>query len=135
MISTASVFGNGTVGLKNLSYITAVKAIDRAGSPITLNAGIDSSTVVYIPSGIADTKADGYVRLYPNPASGRVQIVSGSPMREVAMIDMLGQVVRTQRFSQRLSESIDISGLEQGLYMVRISTQSGVVTEKLLVRR
>jgi hypothetical protein len=135
VISTASVFGNGTAGLRNLSYITAVKAIDHAGRPITLNAGIDSSTVVYIPSGIADTKADSYVHLYPNPASSRVQIVCGSPMREVTMIDMLGQVVRTQRFSQRLSESIDISALEQGLYMVRISTQSGVVTEKLVVRR
>ena len=48
---------------------------------------------------------------------------------------MLGHEVQTQKVNNKQSEMIDISGLNQGIYMIRVLTQNGSGTAKLVVTR
>lgn len=60
------------------------------------------------------------VSLYPNPASGRVNIRIDAEMESVALIDRLGRIVKTQSASGT-REQIDISSLSSGIYLAKIN--------------
>lgn len=56
----------------------------------------------------------------PNPANGIVKI-SGSAIHQISLCDISGKVVLTQLFTPQNQVSIDISGLQNGIYLAKIS--------------
>lgn len=67
--------------------------------------------------------------LYPNPASGLVQILGLSgEAPDVEILDMTGRTAA----SFRHTTSIDISNLAQGSYLAQIHTAQGILTLKLV---
>ncbi len=72
------------------------------------------------------------VRLYPNPTNGILNIEGGSEMT-ISVMNMLGQIILETTASG--NATIDLSGFESGIYMVRIKTDDGTMTEKVNVRR
>jgi hypothetical protein len=70
------------------------------------------------------------INVYPNPAKDRV-IVEGIEAAEVNVYNALGQVVKTVRGTNE----IDLSGLVDGVYLVRIRDKEGrIFLEKVMVR-
>ena len=68
--------------------------------------------------------------LCPNPASGVVRI-EGVEADEVWFYNALGQMVKTVRGTNE----IDLSGLVDGVYMLRIRDKEGrIFLEKVMVR-
>ena len=71
------------------------------------------------------------VTVYPNPANG-VARIEGVVADEVQVYNALGQVVKTVRGTNE----IDLSGLAEGVYLVRIMDSKGVSqTERITVIR
>lgn len=66
------------------------------------------------------------VAVYPNPASSMLR-VEGEGIEQVEIIDMNGRVVMTAG-----AGSINVSSLSAGIYMVRVVTESGVSTQKIV---
>ena len=67
--------------------------------------------------------------IYPNPTNGQVTICAEG-MSHVAVLSLLGQVVLEA--DVRGDEAVlDLSQLEAGVYVVRVTTQSGVVTKQI----
>jgi hypothetical protein len=73
------------------------------------------------------------VRMFPNPASGRVTIQSGSNLSNLAILDITGKTIRNISGLHSREEEIDISGLNNGLYLLRITTAQGVKVLRLQV--
>lgn len=72
------------------------------------------------------------LNVYPNPAKNELNIVSSEMIREVRLIDMLGQVVYTSPVQgQRLS--LNVNQFRNGIYFVHILTPSGIHTRKVQV--
>jgi len=70
------------------------------------------------------------VLVYPNPARDRV-VIEGMETSEVKVYNALGQVVKTVRGTNE----IDLSGLAEGVYLLRIMDADGIVyTNKITVR-
>ena len=70
------------------------------------------------------------VTIYPNPATDRV-VIEGIEAAEVRIYNALGQVVKTVRGTNE----IDLSGLVEGVYLLRITDADGkVYTNKITVR-
>ena len=68
--------------------------------------------------------------VYPNPANGVVRI-EGVVADEVQVYNALGQVVKTVRGTNE----VDLSGLVDGVYLVRIRDKEGrIFLEKVMVR-
>lgn len=69
---------------------------------------------------------------YPNPATDQL-IVSGNEMLRVEIISQTGEVVLS---SEHLSdqETIDISHLPAGIYVVKMTGETSVVTKKLIIK-
>jgi hypothetical protein len=64
--------------------------------------------------------------IYPNPAKTHFKIDSKIAIDSIVIYDTLGKTIRTFQSS----ESYDISGLERGLYFVRVNND---FTKKLMV--
>ena len=73
------------------------------------------------------------IRFYPNPASGTIQV--DLPVSEVGLQlviqDLQGKTVLSRRLNE--SQTVDISNISAGMYLLRISQGSEWYTQKLLV--
>ena len=98
--------------------------------------GITSSTptMVTLYTGIDATAAEK-IEIYPNPAHQQffVSSNSNSPIN-IGVYDLTGKKI-IERKNQRSNQSIDISALTNGIYLIRISSENGMVTKKLTVSK
>jgi hypothetical protein len=70
------------------------------------------------------------VQVYPNPATDEL-FINGLKDAQIELISLDGkQVKRAEGFS---GGSIDISGLNNGIYILRITTHEGDVLRKKIV--
>ena len=79
-----------------------------------------------------DVNVDRYSNVYPNPASDIVTVQSSFKVREIEIHNALGQAVLRKQGSQNI-ETIDVSHLQSGAYIVRIKTQRGFANKKILI--
>lgn len=69
------------------------------------------------------------ISIYPNPAEGKVTI-DGFEVAEVQVYNALGQMLRSSK-----GNAISVSGLTQGLYLLRITDEKGATaTRKIIVK-
>ena len=88
------------------------------------------NTCLIDPESIQDNTEESGLQVYPNPARDRV-VTEGIEVAEVQVYNALGQLVKTVR---RTNE-IDLSGLVDGVYLLRITDAEGkVYTNKITVR-
>jgi len=88
--------------------------------------------------GIVETDNSSSLRVYPNPTKGELIINSEQlTMNNVEVFDVMGRQV--QRFEFNVSSSnpnpqteINISVLPTGVYFIRIQTEDGTVTKKVV---
>jgi hypothetical protein len=90
--------------------------------------------LMYGTTGIIDTQTD-YAELLirPNPVTEVVEIGMTGNMREVAIYNSQGQLVRFEKVNQT-SVKMDLGDLGSGIYIVKVRTDKGIVTDKLLVQ-
>ncbi len=90
---------------------------------------------VYNPSlGVGDYISDKTVNIYPNPAQTEVTIqLPQASKGEIRLFDVTGKLLIYEAdafFSN--SYTLDVSFLSPGTYFVRLNTESGTATKKLL---
>lgn len=79
----------------------------------------------------ADYKDKPLLKVFPNPSSGEFTLIFPSPKAEITVWDSWGRRVYA-KLSQETVSSIKLS--ESGSYMLRISTENGIHTARLIVR-
>jgi choice-of-anchor B domain-containing protein len=80
--------------------------------------------------GIEDI-AQGDFAMYPNPANNEITISSkDEAISHVEIYNILGQAIVNKTFSSNFTETLDISNLNSGMYLVKIN---GSTTKKLIV--
>jgi hypothetical protein len=75
------------------------------------------------------------VFIYPNPATDRL-IIAGriSEISSLTIFDVQGKIVGTREVSLMENQKIDISGLAEGFYFLRIRSGKNIITKKFLKR-
>lgn len=73
-----------------------------------------------------DDVDDANVSIYPNPVSSMLR-VEGQGIEQVEIIDVNGRVVMNTK-----GGDINVSDLADGIYMVRVVSESGVSTQKIV---
>tara|TARA_R110000787_G_scaffold15134_5_gene46832 strand:+ start:4003 stop:5415 length:1413 start_codon:yes stop_codon:yes gene_type:complete len=81
--------------------------------------------------GSSDFENDNF-SLYPNPAKNNLAISSKiDPIKNIEIFNVLGQRIINLNFTSSLSENIDISSLNTGMYLVKINN---LTTKRLIVK-
>lgn len=68
------------------------------------------------------------IRIYPNPASEIVTIVTSNTIDRVEVFDIQGKQVK----ALKQTNTIDVSDLNSGMYIVRIKTDNSTITKRLV---
>jgi len=90
-------------------------------------------------TGIADPAANGNIVLYPNPSDGAfmLEIINGhSGDIMISVMTMTGQVVHNAILTgsdSEMKESIDLSALPKGTYILRISSDFNEIYRHLIL--
>ena len=82
---------------------------------------------------LSDIDVSHLVSVHPNPASDIVTVQSSFKVREIEIINTLGQVVLRKEGNQNI-ETLEVNSLEKGTYIVRIKTQRGFANKKLVIK-
>lgn len=101
--------------------------------PVDVATGIDGAATGEVPARMS---------VWPNPANGAMHIdytlYAGTEV-SMGLYDMLGHRVADIIDNKAMQEGVhhlqtDVSGLEPGIYLLRLTTREGVVSRKLIVR-
>lgn len=72
------------------------------------------------------------IEVWPNPAQNAIQIKNPGHLKiqAIEIIDITGKI--TQRKNMENSKTIDISGLQNGIYFLRIISDNGLITRRFV---
>ena len=75
------------------------------------------------------------MKIYPNPAGSWLTIqLSSSATGQATIYDVIGKTV-VQTELQNSRQTIDVSGLPEGLYFVRLTVGNKSVTKKIIIQK
>jgi len=82
--------------------------------------------------GVNEIKNKNEMAIYPNPSKGAVNIKSKSKIKSIEIMNGLGQKINNY-YPNELEISILIKN--EGLYLVKIETESGIKTSKVIISK
>ena len=123
--SFANFESGGTItGLaENTEYFWSVDAVNCFGTTI--------GTVWSFTTGVALSVEENQLvsfSVYPNPTSNVLNIKTTKEIDNITVFNLLGQSVATFSKNDISNDSIDLSDLSQGLYLVKISAEGTTQT-------
>ena len=128
---TYEYWENGNTAIPNTCQMYFFPIFAETDS--TLGDGINFDTNDTTDMCLYDATVDRYSFVSPNPANDIVTVQSSFKVREIEIHNSLGQVVLRKEGSQNI-ETLDVSMLESGVYVVRIKTQRGFANKKLIIK-
>ena len=91
-----------------------------------------SATITLTTTGINDYTLDNTVTVYPNPTTGMIQIQnSESRIENVEVYDAYGKMLNVVNVNDNTT-AVDLSNYAAGTYFVKIVTENGVVTKRVV---
>jgi PKD repeat protein len=83
--------------------------------------------------GLKEIFSSNDLDLYPNPAKTSVSIKTNVLIRSVNIMDVIGKHVETLEGSNAHEQTITVSHLSKGIYLLKISSDKGSVFKKLVI--
>lgn len=132
--------GGGTSALQNPTFVYPASSSAQNYTVrliVSNDCGHDTvTTVISIPAttGVNDLKLNKEdLKLYPNPTAQYFRLENNSPyqLKQLSIINVLGQVLRTIPVNSNTIHKIDVSDMASGMYNIRIEFEEGTVTRKL----
>lgn len=118
-----------TTGINHYSILHTIEKmyeVPLIGDSVN-NPPIDLSWKTFLP----DNKVTGE-GVYPNPARRFIYVVqSGSPDAKAEIYSLKGELILTQPLASNKT-FINIEGVRNGVYLVKINTKEGVTVRKLI---
>lgn len=78
--------------------------------------------------------SDIQLSVYPNPTSSEIHLQSGEMILSLEVINMLGQIVERVENIKNQSFQLNIGNQKSGMYMLKVVTQNGYTTQKVMLR-
>jgi len=91
-----------------------------------------SSLLIQVQTDIVEKTEYKGMNIFPNPTSDKLTIQSlNGNLEEIKIFDVVGKEVK--RLKVNTTESVlDLSNLQNGLYIIWVNTENGIVTAKIL---
>ncbi len=115
--------------------ITAVSSQTNACIVVSPLMSYDCPEII---DGLTEVNA-GSIRLYPNPTNGLINLMNGgsSDRMNVRVLASTGQVVISSQYeiAKGSVQTVDLSGLAAGTYMIEVLTSTGVEHHQVVVQK
>ncbi len=105
---------------------------DASGEVVVENEDVVVGVVLFDPVSVNGVSSFA-LNIYPNPAGNRLYVDSkGAMIREIRIVDMGGQVVYQSTFEANTCR-VDVSGFENGYYLLQVKTSEESITRRVLI--
>lgn len=127
------VYADGTPRLLNF-----FSRIYGTNATVT-NYFVDDISILACPVGINEQSIAQYISVQPNPTSVAVNLSLSGIKKDVRIqiMTLQGQAMYSKQIEKRsdqFNEKIDVSKWAKGVYMITISTDEKVITEKIVIQ-
>ena len=89
---------------------------------------------ITVTQGVGINDVENNISIYPNPASSVLNVNANSNIQSVEVMNLMGQTIQIEMVNG-LNTQINTSSLSNGVYMLRVNTENGVVNQKFTVAR
>lgn len=132
--------GSGVVGtfvqttyryFRALDLWPYVKSTNREINIIPLELNTNSTTIEkanFAFLSVPNLAVDKTISIHPNPTTNSINVNSSQEINSLTVMDQLGKIVLTKN----KSSTIDVSGLQSGIYFVKIVTDGGSGVKKFV---
>jgi len=125
----------------NISTITSMRlgisnstGNTHADSIVSFNPVGDSVVVDPAYVGIGNIESDKQILIYPSPAKNFVHVLSATTIERAELIDAAG--IRLISSTEKKKQfNLDLSGLTEGMYFLRLQNEHGWIMKKIVVFR
>lgn len=111
----------------------SVNNMNQAKRFTELNLGLVATLAGLNHDGVSENE-ESQVAMYPNPAQDAVNILTEHGLQRVEIYNLLGQAIETFEMNGEYQITIHTSQYNSGIYTVRITTESSVVSKQLIVK-
>ena len=91
----------------------------------------NDETTTFAALGVNENELDQTVKVYPNPVVNEIQISAQSNIRSVQVYDIQGRLLQVQTGGE-MNAVLDLSTHNQGVYFLKINTDQGIMTKKIV---
>ena len=126
------VFTNWT-GVQPTWSLQIVELNPTGGNPIPSSGTVVIEEIIFSSESLSTASVNLIsVKLYPNPSNGLITIDSPLRIQDIKAINLLGQVMINQETN---SNTLDISSLKAGIYILKINQENGVISIKRFIKK
>jgi hypothetical protein len=127
-------YGNITIANWTITYSTTGTAA-RTQQQANNQAVAIEKLQINSPSEILNTTSNSQnVTLFPNPTTGEVMLnFNGVKVSKVEMYDVTGRQILSSDNNGNDNLQLDLTAAQKGVYHVKVYTESGIVTKRLLL--
>jgi len=94
---------------------------------------VDDIEITSDPAGIHDAPWGKEVSIYPNPAKDQLHVSADFPVRSIRLVDMNGmQIIRMEDCGMNCT--LDLKKMADGIYIIQVETEKGIIHRKVSVR-
>jgi len=108
------------------TYTAGVSSVYTSGESEIMTIEFD------VPVGINEVDNLHSLIVYPNPAKDKLQIISGNRIDKVKIFDAVGNLVLESKMAE---QGINVSGLNDGIYIMQIISGDKLVTKRISIIR
>ena len=117
----------------NMPVCIVITRSTLGADPVSANNS-SCVNITVTAAGIEEADVNSHISVYPNPSVGNLSIECDKEMINVSVFSSLGQKVFDSNVND-LSLQLNTENYQEGLYFVKIKTNTGVTTKKIIVRK
>jgi len=100
---------------------------------VTSNGCSATSAGIDFHLGVDEITNTNFANIFPNPSGGLFTIESKERNYEIVITNLLGEIIYSSQINL-LKTNIDLSNQQQGMFFVRLKSEKGSVTKKLIIQ-
>ncbi|MEJ5304235.1 MAG: T9SS type A sorting domain-containing protein, partial [Bacteroidales bacterium] len=120
---------------QNGQYCYVVKAVHEGFNGQVFESAPTNEACKTLTVGISPNETES-LRVYPNPARTYVNVEVTSDIRQIELVNYLGQSIQTMEVSGKGVYRMNTTNLESGVYFIRLTDTTGNTSlERVTVTR
>jgi hypothetical protein len=124
-------YTNGTAYVAGTNKESTFEFYVIAFDDSIVSVASEPCTVTVVDDAIEEMNAS--FNIYPNPVNDKIYIETESEIEEVVVYDVYGRVQNlSNSATQQLSNSIDVTDLNSGVYFVKVVTENGEAVKRII---
>ncbi|MEI6061713.1 MAG: Ig-like domain-containing protein [Bacteroidota bacterium] len=118
-----------------LNGTSPITGSDLLGTLSLINGTFAKFTIIDATTALGEDTKDNLIKVYPNPASDKLNI-EVSVNSKIQLLDLNGKlIVAEQNVNANQKQTIDVSNVAAGVYMLKVYNNSFVKMQKVIVKK